>query len=105
IKPKIYNPLGTKFRILIPQRQLYRNSKASFSFWHLQLMMILGAAPLVGAAAMVVIFTFFIAVVLVKGLLLVKDAALFGTLLLHKLVVHSPLFPRYLLLLPVKPHR
>lgn len=40
-----------------------------------------------------------IAIVLVEGLLFVKDAALLGALLLHELVVHSALLPRHLLLL------
>ncbi|KAM2780962.1 hypothetical protein COP1_016038 [Malus domestica] len=44
-----------------------------------------------------------VAVVLVEGLLLVEDAALFGALLLHELVVHRPFLPRHLLLLPIQP--
>lgn len=44
-----------------------------------------------------------IAIVFIEGLVLVEDAALFGALLLHKLVVHRSLLPGNLLLLPIQP--
>ena len=50
-----------------------------------------------------IMIVFIIGVVFVKGLVLVEDAALFGALLLHKLVVHGPLLPCDLLLLPIEP--
>ena len=46
----------------------------------------------------VVVVVVLVAVVVFEGLLLVENAALLGTLLLHELVVHRALLPRHLLL-------
>jgi hypothetical protein len=46
----------------------------------------------------VVVVVVLVAVVVLEGLLLVENAALLGTLLLHELVVHRALLPRHLLL-------
>lgn len=40
----------------------------------------------------------FVTVILIKWLLFMKDTALLGALLLHKLIVYRALFPRDLLL-------
>ncbi|KAF7836434.1 hypothetical protein G2W53_011293 [Senna tora] len=44
----------------------------------------------------------FVAIIFVKGLLLVKDTALLGALLLHELVVYGALFPGDFLLLAIE---
>lgn len=51
----------------------------------------------------VVVIVVIIAIVFIEGLVLVEDAALFGALLLHKLIVHRSLLPGNLLLLPIQP--
>jgi len=59
--------------------------------------MILTAKPSIVRAFVRVMFIF-IAVIFIKGLLLMEDTTPFGTLLLHELIVHGALFPTDLFL-------
>ena len=53
-------------------------------------------------AMRLIIVVLVVAAILIKGLIFMKNATLFGALLAHELVIHRPFLPRHLLFLALE---